>query len=68
MDAAKATAARLEREAASADARIVLGYRLILGRRPQDREIELARGFLAASPLTEFCRVLFNLNGFLYVD
>ena len=25
-------------------------------------------GFLATSPLSEFCRALFNLNAFVYVE
>jgi hypothetical protein len=67
MDAAKALAARLEKEAGPAD-RVDLAYRLVLGRRPSDRESALARDFLARSPLAELCRVLFNLNAFVYVE
>ncbi len=66
--AAKATALRLEREAEDLDGRIDLAWRLILGRRPAERELALSREFLARSPLAEFCRALFNLNAFIYVE
>jgi mono/diheme cytochrome c family protein len=68
MAAAKATAARLEREAAAGDERIRRAYRLALGRGPTERELALARRFLEASPLSEFCRALFNLNAFVYAE
>jgi hypothetical protein len=68
MAAAKATAERVSREAKTAEDRIALLYRLVLGRRPTDRELMLARDFLAASPLTELCRALFNLNSFVYLE
>ena len=32
------------------------------------RERTLSQAFLAKSPLAEFCRALFNLNAFVYVD
>ncbi|HZT83679.1 MAG TPA: DUF1549 and DUF1553 domain-containing protein [Gemmataceae bacterium] len=67
MRAAKALAARLEREAAG-DGRIVLAYRLALGRRPTERELEMGRDFLGRSPLSELCRALFNVNEFVYLD
>jgi hypothetical protein len=66
--AAKALAGRLEKEASTTDERIALGYRLTLGRAPTDTELRLSRDFLADSPLSEFCRALFNVNEFVYVD
>ena len=66
--AAKALAARLEKEAGSTDERITLAYRLTLGRSPTEGEQRLAREFLAESPLSEFCRALFNVNEFVYLD
>ncbi len=66
--AAKALAGRLEREATSRDEQVQLAFRLALGRRPSAVERNLAREFLAASPLTEFCRVLLNVNEFVYLD
>ncbi len=66
--AAKLTAARLEREGATGDEQITQAFRLILGRAPTAKEFSLAREFLAQSPLPEFCRALFNLNDFVYVE
>jgi len=66
--AAKLTEARLMKEAGSNDARITLAYRLVLGRPPSVKEHELARAFLAQSPMHEFCRALFNLNDFVYTE
>jgi hypothetical protein len=66
--AAKALAGRLEMETPSADERIALAYRLTLGRTPTDAERQLSREFLAESPLSEFCRALFNVNEFVYLD
>jgi hypothetical protein len=67
MAAARALAALLEREPGQ-DARIDLAYRRVLGRRPTAEECEAARDFLVRSPLTEFCRALFNVSEFLYLD
>jgi len=66
--AAKALAARLEKDATGTDERITLAYRLTLGRVPTDAERRLAREFLVESPLHEFCRALFNVNEFVYLD
>jgi hypothetical protein len=66
--AARALATRLERTVPSPEERITLGYRLALGRRPTDAEASLAREFLRESPLHEFCRALFNVNEFVYLD
>ena len=84
MDAARATAARLLKEAGSTARRMDRAFRLILGHAPTAKECRLAREFLnesagrrgdAAGPeqLTaadwaELCRALFNLNAFAYVD
>jgi cytochrome c553 len=43
-------------------------YELILNRKPTSKEIEIAREFVAQSPLHELCRALFNLNDFVYVN
>jgi len=66
--AAEKTAARLTAEADSAEARLTLAYRLIIGRAPTDQERMLSQEFLQHSPLTELCRALFNLNAFVYAD
>ena len=68
VEAAKALAARVGREAQSEEERISLAYRLALGRRPSAEEMRLAREFLAGAPLSELCRALFNLNEFAYAD
>jgi hypothetical protein len=68
VSAAKLTAARLEKQSASATEQITLAYRLALGRSPNAREMDLSRDFLARHPLEEFCRALFNLNDFVYID
>jgi hypothetical protein len=67
MAAARALAALLEREP-GLQARLDMAYRRVLGRRPTSEESEAARNFLAHSPLSEFCRALFNLSEFVYVD
>ena len=66
LSASRAVIARLEREAKEPRDRVALAYRLILGRQPTEREQTVAAQFLAQSPLTEFCRALFNLNEFVY--
>ncbi len=68
MDAAKALAARVEKEAKSEEDRINLAYRLTIGRAPSANELKRCREFLADSPLSELCRALFNLNEFVYLD
>ena len=68
IEAARALAGRGEKEAKSAEERIGRVYRLVLGRRPSEREMELAKEFLDSSPLTELCRGLFNVNEFVYLD
>ncbi len=47
---------------------ISAAYELILNRKPTWKETEIAREFLARYPLHEFCRALFNLNDFVYVN
>ncbi len=66
LTASRAVTARLERDAKEPRERVALAYRLILNRPPTDREHAVAAQFLAQSPLTEFCRALFNLNEFVY--
>ena len=66
--AAKLLADRLKKEGKSVDEQVTLGYRLVLGRPPREKELKLSRDFLAQSPMNEFCRALFNLNDFIYVE
>jgi len=65
---ARAFADRLEKDNAGDPGGCVeQAFRLALGRAPNSREKELARAFVAESPLSEFTLALFNLNEFLYV-
>jgi hypothetical protein len=68
LEAAQSLAARLNREPASDEERILRAYRLVLGRQPTATELRLSREFLVQSPLSELCRALFNLNEFVYLD
>jgi mono/diheme cytochrome c family protein len=69
LAAAKTLATRLMEEAPTNEKRIELAYRLTLGRSPTEREVAIARDFIASgAPLSEFCRALFNLNEFVYVE
>jgi hypothetical protein len=67
LKSARALAAVLDREPES-DARIDGAYRRVLGRHPTPEEMGDAREFLAHSPLSEFCRALFNVSEFVYLD
>jgi hypothetical protein len=66
--AAKALAARVQKEAKTTEERVALAYRLTLGRSPTKIELRIAHEFLNESPLHEFCRALFNVNEFVYLD
>ncbi len=66
--ASTATAERVSKAAATDEARISMATRLILGRPPRPAELALAKQFLAQSPLSEYCRALFNLNDFIYLE
>jgi hypothetical protein len=68
MQAARDTAKRLADEASTDNDRIRLAYRLTLGRAPNEKEVAMTREFLQRSPFSEFCRALFNLNEFVYVE
>ena len=68
IDAAKALALRVEKEAKSNEERVALAYRLALGRKPSATETAIGSKFLDGSPLSEYCRGLFNLNEFVYLD
>jgi hypothetical protein len=68
MEAAAAVADRLALEHPTGDQRVDAASRLILGRPVRVDEAAMARDFLARAPLSEFCRALFNLNDFLYLQ
>jgi hypothetical protein len=62
-------AARVGREAGEDRARqIELAWRLALCRKPTDRELELMTGFLDGESLEQLCRVIINLNEFVYPE
>jgi hypothetical protein len=61
---AVAFAARVEREGGGVDRAI----RLALGRGPTDAERRRAADFIGRHRLADFCRVLLNVNEFVYVD
>ncbi len=66
---AKALAERLEREAgASADAQVELAYRLLLARGATADERAAVKEYIGKHGLAQACRVLFNLNEFVYPD
>ncbi len=68
LEAARAFADRLAARAVNDEERVVLAYRLALGRRPSPLELKLSLDFLKDSPLAELCRALFNTNEFIYLD
>jgi len=66
---AKALAERLRREAGSDPARQVEhAYRLALARVPRPEEAQKMQAFLKEQPLEELCRVLLNMNEFVYAN
>jgi len=68
-DQAQRFAARLEAEApGDRAAQIERAFWLALQRAPTPSERAEAEAFLNASPLTDFCQVLFGLSEFAYVD
>ena len=45
-----------------------LAYRLVAGRPPNAKEMQVALEFLKSQPLREFALAVLNLNAFLYVN
>lgn len=68
IDAAGAVAARILSHREPGPEAVEEAYRLILGRQPASHEVKVATQFLDRSPFSEFCRALFNLNEFVYVN
>ncbi len=66
--AAAATAAQVLKRSEAKEERIDFAFRLTAGRPPSAKEVVLAHQFLESGPWEEFCRALFNLNAFVYVD
>jgi hypothetical protein len=66
---ALAFAGRVEKEAGAGDAaRVDRAIRLALGRAATDAERTRSVAFLRGHRLVDFCRVLLNVNEFVYVD
>ncbi len=66
---AKHFAQRLSREAGDdPQKQISLAWRLALCREPSSREIECAKQFLIDESLEQLCRVVLNLNEFVYPE
>lgn len=68
IHAAKAASERIKNASASLEGQISFAFRLTLGRTPSAEEQQLAQAFLEKSPMEEFCRALFNLNEFIYLE
>ena len=50
------------------NAKVVLAMRLIAGRSPTDRERAEFSAYAEQNGLANFCRVLFNLSEFVFID
>jgi Protein of unknown function (DUF1553)/Protein of unknown function (DUF1549) len=69
VETGQALAARVKGTAGEdADRQIREVFRLALARAPRDDEIAACRAFLERRSLPELCRVLFNLNEFIFID
>jgi hypothetical protein len=68
-DAAKALAARVEKEAGVDPAKqVTAAFQIVLQRSPEAAEQKACQELLRKRSLPELCRVLLNLNEFVYVD
>jgi hypothetical protein len=65
---ARHLAERLRREAGDERARIDLAYRLLLCRPATENEVQAVSAFAVKNGLEQACRVLLNLNEFVYPD
>ena len=66
---AETFAGRLRKEAgAEVDSRVVLAWRLCLGRSPGEGEISRARRLVEKNGLDSLCRVLFNSSEFTLIE
>ncbi|MBW3600945.1 MAG: DUF1549 and DUF1553 domain-containing protein, partial [Planctomycetes bacterium] len=61
-------AARLKREAGTLEEQVVLGHRLATGRAPAPAEQDELTAYAREFGLANTCRVLLNLNEFVFVD
>jgi hypothetical protein len=65
---AKHFAARLEKDAPEAGAQIARGFQLALGRPPRPEEQETLSAYARQFGLPNACRLILNLNEFVFVD
>jgi hypothetical protein len=65
---ADAFAHRLHEESPTVSSQITQAYRLLLGRAPTSDELEDMARFTERYGLPATCRVMMNLNEFLFVD
>jgi hypothetical protein len=69
IDAAKALAARVEKQAGADDAaRVRAAFVAALQREPDEAEAAACLKLLKGRSLVELCRALLNVNEFLYAD
>jgi hypothetical protein len=61
-------AARLAREVASLERRVEGAYLIALGRPPGAEELEVMSGYAREHGLASVCRLMFNLNEFIFID
>jgi Protein of unknown function (DUF1553) len=61
-------AARVAREENDPAAQVRIAFRLALGRTPTDAEQDVLSGYAERYGLAGVCRVMFNLNEFVFVD
>ncbi len=61
-------AARLEKEAGDLPEQVKAGYFLVTGREPAKAEADLLVAYARKHGIQNFCRVLFNLSEFTYLD
>lgn len=64
----KQFATRLRKEADDHESQVAEGFRLLTGRKPIDEEARLLSEYADQHGLENLCRVLFNLNEFIFVD
>jgi hypothetical protein len=61
-------AARIERLGASNSERVAVAWRLALAREPDTDELSTMTGFADRHGLSNACRLIFNMNEFVFID
>jgi hypothetical protein len=65
---AEALSVRAQSERAAPADQLVRAFRLVLSRAPSETELEELAAYTARNGLAQTCRILLNLNEFLFVD